>query len=301
MAQRQRTSTGDRPHLPNSGCLNNVFGLILTGVGTSDGYRCVVTLVLPPRLTQSAQSIRDAARLRGLRTVQLPTFEVPQDLVAEHVHAGPSFADVVAPVLGIALLEAPAGWLAGLPSEFIRRDIQIMPIDAAYALRRPIFVKSPNDKSIRAMIYADGSRLPGRDSVESDTPVLVSDVVSFDTEVRLHVLDRVVVAASRYAESGQLSLGDAPGDAVGFGTDLLAAGGDTLPGAIVVDVGLVDGAWAVIEANAAWASGCYTADPGVVLDVILRAAGPTNAVTDHDRRFLRRTQTTVVHQKGPLP
>jgi hypothetical protein len=127
-----------------------------------------------------------------------------------------------------------------------------MPINAAYALRHPVFVKSPNDKSIRAMIYTDGSRLPDRDTVKSDTPVLVSDVVRFDTEVRLHVLDRDVVAASRYAEFGQLSLGDAPRDAVAFGTDLLAAVGDTLPSAIVVDVGLVDGAWAVIEANAAW-------------------------------------------------
>ena len=59
-------------------------------------------LVLPPRLTASAESIRDAARLRGLRTIQLPTFEVPPGLLAQHVHAGPSFADVVAPVLDIA-------------------------------------------------------------------------------------------------------------------------------------------------------------------------------------------------------
>ncbi|GLZ34753.1 hypothetical protein Lesp02_69400 [Lentzea sp. NBRC 105346] len=244
-----------------------------------------MTLVLPPRLTASAEAIRDAARRRGLTTVQLPTFDVPGDLRATNLHAGPSFADVVAPKLGIVLLEAPAGWLTELPGELTRRDVRLTPIGEAYAIRHPVFVKSPNDKSIKAMIYADGSRLPGPDAVERDTPVLVSEVVRFDAEYRLHVLDGSVVAASRYAEDGRLSLGTDTVDAEKFGADVLAA--TTLPSAIVVDVGRIGGDWAVIEANAAWASGCYVSDPDRVLDVVLRAAGPAAAVGDHDRRFLR--------------
>ena len=64
--------------------------------------------------------------------------------------------------LGIALLEAPANWLATLPGEFTRREIRAVPLREAYALRRPVFVKSPNDKGITARVYADGSRLPVR-------------------------------------------------------------------------------------------------------------------------------------------
>ncbi|MBP2479226.1 hypothetical protein JOF53_008098 [Crossiella equi] len=228
-------------------------------------------LLLPPRLTASADAIRDAARRRGLDVVQLPSFELPEGLVARHVHAGPSFADVVAPALGIALLEAPEDWLARLPRELTRRAVRAMAIREAWGLRRPVFVKSPNDKSIRAMIYTDGTKLPGADAVDPGTPVLVAEVVRFGVEVRLHVLDRAVVAASRYATGGQRDLGPAPREAVAFGAELLARFGDGLPSAIVVDVGTVDGEWAVIEANAAWASGCYTADPEVVLDVVLRA------------------------------
>ncbi|MEU7923213.1 hypothetical protein [Micromonospora zamorensis] len=41
----------------------------------------------------------------------------------------------------------------------------------------------------------------------------------------------------------------------------------------------IDGYWAVIEANAAWASGAYLADPDLVLDVVLQAASPTALVT----------------------
>lgn len=71
---------------------------------------------------------------------------------AVHLHAGPTFADAVAPALGIAPLEAPADWLARLPYAFTRREIRALPIGEAYLLRRPAFIKSPNDKSISALV-----------------------------------------------------------------------------------------------------------------------------------------------------
>ncbi|MFC9067883.1 ATP-grasp domain-containing protein [Streptomyces harbinensis] len=198
-----------------------------------------MTLVLPSRLTASARSIRDAAHRRGLPTVSLPSAAVPQGLSARHLHAGPTFADAVAPALGIALLQAPEDWLPALPQAFTRREIRALPLGEAYTLRRPAFVKSPNDKSVPARVYADGSRLPGP-------------------------------------------------DALAFGARLLAAVGDTLPSAVVVDVGRTAGGWAVVEANAAWACGRYTADADRALEVILRAAGPLSAFTGRDRPFVRR-------------
>ncbi|MGW1196631.1 ATP-grasp domain-containing protein [Streptomyces sp. NPDC002536] len=246
-----------------------------------------MTFVFPPRLTGSAQSVRAAVRRRGLPTAHLTSFTVPAGLRAEHLHAGPSFADVVAPVCGIALLEAPTDWLARLPRQYTRRDVLFMPIGEAYGLRRPAFIKSPSDKGIRAMVYADGSRLPGPDAVDPATPVLVSDVVVFTVEYRLYVLDGIVCTGSRYARGGELALGPLSDEAVAFGREVLAGLGSTFPSAIVVDVGMVDGHWAVIEANAAWASGLYTSDPDRALDVILRAAGPTGALVSRDLPFVR--------------
>lgn len=247
-------------------------------------------LVLPPRLTASARTLRDTARRRGLRTVQLPDRTVPEELRggSAHLHAGPSFADAVAPVLGIAPLEAPADWLARLPAAFVRREIRAMPLREAYGLRRPVFVKSPNDKGIPALVYTDGSRLPGPDAVDPGTVVLVSDVVRFDEEYRLYLLDGQVVTGSRYAVSGRLHMAPLTAAAHTFGTDLLAAAGHTLPSAIVVDVGRTDDRqWAVIEANAAWASGCYGSDPDRALDVVLRAAGPAAQLAERDGAFVR--------------
>ncbi|MGW2632995.1 ATP-grasp domain-containing protein [Streptomyces chattanoogensis] len=246
-----------------------------------------MTLLLPPRLTDSAATLRDTARRRGLRTVQLPTFALPGGLRATHLHAGPSFADAVAGPLGIAPLEAPARWLADLPRDLVRREIRALPLREAHALRRPVFVKSPNDKGIRAMVYADGSRLPGSDAVDPGTLVLVSDVVSFAAEYRLYLLDGEVCTGSRYAEDGRLRLGPLSRDAAAFGAELLERCGATLPSAIVVDVGRLDGHWAVIEANAAWASGRYTSDPDLALDTVLRAAGPVERVAARDLPFVR--------------
>jgi hypothetical protein len=246
-----------------------------------------VTLVLPPRLTTSAQALRDAAHRRGLPTVQLPTFAVPADVRAAHLHAGPSFADAVAPALNIALLQAPEDWLARLPREYTRREITFGPIREAYNLRRPAFIKSPNDKRIPALVYTDGSRLPGPDAVDPHTPVLISDVVEFAVEYRLYLLDGTVHTGSQYAQQGRLSPGPLSKGAAAFGAELLAECRDTLPSAIVVDVGMTDGHWSVIEANAAWASGMYAADPQRALDVVLQAAGPTDAVISRDQPFLR--------------
>ncbi|ARF54046.1 ATP-grasp domain-containing protein [Streptomyces gilvosporeus] len=245
------------------------------------------TLLLPPRLTASAETLREAARRRGLHTVQLPTFAVPDGLRATCLHAGPSFADAVAAPLGLAPLEAPADWLAELPRDLVRREIRALPVREAYALRRPVFVKSPNDKGIRAMVYADGSRLPGPDAVDPQTLVLISEVVTFAAEYRLYVLDGEVRTGSRYAEDGRLSPGPLGPDAAAFGAELLARCGDGLPSAIVVDIGLLDGNWAVIEANAAWASGRYTSDPDLALDVVLRSAGPAAHLAPRDRPFVR--------------
>lgn len=259
------------------------------------------TLVLPPQLTTSARRLRTTALRRGLRVVEATASAVsagagrPEwaastggDAHAVHLHAGPSFADVVAPALGIALLEAPADWLARLPRGLTQREIRAMPLGEAYRLRRPAFVKSPNDKGIPALVYADGSRLPGPDAVDPATVVLVSDVMAFTVEYRLFLLDGAVHTAGQYAEAGRLRLGPPGLAALAFGREVLAAAGDGLPSAVVIDIGRDDqGRWAVIEANAAWASGCYGVDPGRALDTVLRAAGPATDLSPPDRAFVR--------------
>ncbi|MDF9807898.1 hypothetical protein M2436_006445 [Streptomyces sp. HB372] len=45
--------------------------------------------------------------------------------------------------------------------------------------------------------------------------------------------------------------------------------------------------WAVVEANMAWFSTVYAADPDRALDVVLRSAGPGSLVQERDLAFRR--------------
>jgi hypothetical protein len=255
-------------------------------------------LVLPSRLNSTAVLLAESAARRGMAVEQLPASGVPDRLgtaTNTHLYGGPVFADAVAPGLGVALLEPADDWLTRLPYAYTRRDITLTTLGDARWLRTPMFVKPPRDKTLAADVYADGSRLPD-DRHPADTAVLVSDVVTFLVEYRLFVLDGTVHAASRYARFGRLDPAplnaDPHRDAVlGFGAVLLNSCADSLPSAVVVDVGLTsdpdrgDEHWAVVEANMAWFSMSYAADPNRVLDVVLRSAGPRHRLADRDRAF----------------
>ncbi|MBW8804985.1 MAG: ATP-grasp domain-containing protein [Catenulisporales bacterium] len=260
------------------------------------------TLVFSPRANDTSHVLAVAAYRRGLLTEHLTGWRVPDGFTVggpAHLYAGPLFADAVAADLGVALLEPPDDWLTRLPRWAVRRGIRMLTMAEAWELREPAFLKPPNDKSFSARLYRDGTQLPGADAVDSDTPVLASDPVRFTVEFRLYVLDGEVVAGAQYAIDGDLDIEPLDGHelaerVLGFAEDVLQGAVDTLPSAVVVDVGLIadaDGrggtAPAVIEANAAWASGHYAADPERVLDVVLRAAGPETEVGARDRTFLR--------------
>ncbi|MHA4779665.1 ATP-grasp domain-containing protein [Streptomyces sp. MSC1_001] len=212
-------------------------------------------------------------------------------------YGGPVAGARLAGRLGCALLEPADDWLAQLPEEFTGREIRVATVDDARAIERPTFVKPPRDKSFPADIYADGSRLPA--DLDPTTAVLLSEAVTFAAEYRLFLLDGQIAAGSRYAVFGRLdpcpldALGAAAVEIADFVDRLVAAAGAALPSAVVVDVGqLLDPyrpghRWAVVEANMAWFSHAYAADPARVLDVVLRAAGPRERVEPRDLPFVR--------------
>ncbi|MFF2045182.1 ATP-grasp domain-containing protein [Kitasatospora sp. NPDC058170] len=277
-------------------------------------------LLLAPRINETGLQLLTAARRRGLRAHTAAAWRVPEGLLGPHrsgggdgpapsvhLYGGPLFGDAVGGALGLALLEPPDGWLTGLPFELTRRRVACVPLAEARRLRRPAFLKPPADKFFPARVYPDGSGLPGPDVLDDAMPVLVSDVVRFRREYRLFVLDGAVRTAARYALDGELSVAPLDEDpyregVLGFAAEVLAASAGSLPSAVVVDVGLLDDgtggpdgpggpgggpAWAVVEANAAWASGGYACDPAAVLDVVLRAAGPATALAQADRPYCR--------------
>ena len=240
--------------------------------------------------TSTAGLLTEAARKRGMEVREGGDLRGLEGRTV-HWYGGPAAAERVATQLGIGLLEPPDDWLVGLPEEFTGRRIELTTISEAWSVREPRFVKPPRDKTFPAAVYSDGSQLT--QSVGPDTPVLMSEVVSFAAEYRMFVLDREVVTGSRYSVHGRLEVGPLEREAREFAVRLLDASGNDLPNAVAIDVGLIQDrstgrkTWAAVEANMAWFAHCYAADPERVLDVVLKATGPRDQFSPEDKAFLR--------------
>lgn len=258
-------------------------------------------LALATHRSTTAALLADAARRRSMEVAVLPVGAVPdrcRERDDAHYYGGPRFGARVARALGVALLEPDDGWLDGLPYAFTGRRVSRVPLSEARRLPGPLFAKPPTDKSFPAAVYGSGADLPP--AATGDPLVQVSSVVTWAEEFRLFLLDGEIRTGSRYAVHGLLDAAPLAGDpqesAVrAFVRRLTASCGDTLPGAVVVDVGRISpparsaGAvsWAVVEANMAWFSNVYAADPGGALDVVLRSAGPVGLVSERDLEFWR--------------
>lgn len=160
-----------------------------------------------------------------------------------HYYGGPRFAARVADPLGVALLEPHDGWLDGLPDAFTGRSVSRVRLSEARRRTGPLFVKPPTDKSFPAAVHPDGACLPQSPPGSGDPLVQISEVVAWEDEFRLFLLDGEIRTGSRYAVRGRLDpapLAGHPEEAAvhAFRPLRLAEEcGDTLPGGVVVDVG----------------------------------------------------------------
>ncbi|MGW0788591.1 ATP-grasp domain-containing protein [Streptomyces sp. NPDC002911] len=259
-------------------------------------------LALAPHRSVTAALLAGAARARGMDVTVLPQDGHPARPPADtrtHYYGGPHFAASAVGRLGAALLEPADDWLDALPYAFTGRHVRCLPLGEARRTPGPLFMKPPTDKSFPAAVYADGSALPVPAGSQDDPFVQVSEVVTWVKEFRLHLLDGEIRTGSQYATFGRLDVAPLTGHADepavrAFAGALAEAYADTLPSGVVLDVGLMrrdgaagEGRWAVVEANMAWFSNVYAADPARALDVVLRSAGPATAVRARDTRFRR--------------
>jgi hypothetical protein len=261
------------------------------------------TLVLSPRLTSDSVRLERAAHDSGWGTYRARRYQLPEDLEDPVVYGDIVFCDVMARELGLGLLEPSNRWLAELPLEYLQRTVRAMShVDLKHAVDSRHFVKPANDKVFEAGVFEHGAHVPHR-YIDPRTPVLVSDVVFFNMELRCYVLDRRVCTAGVYAfvdenrsEGRERQLYENGLEWMG---KFLLDNEIEMPSAVVIDVGFnPEFGWAVVEANQAYASGLYvggfvtdSASPGcdltAVLPVLERSGGLRQKVTAEDEKWLR--------------
>ena len=112
--------------------------------------------------------------------------------------------------------------------------------------------------------------------VDPGTPVWLSPPSAIDAEVRVWMIGGAPAAASTYRVGGEHRR-DARHALVAPAVERARELHETWhPGRhYVVDLGLVDGAWRVVEYNPIHSSGWYDADPGAVLEAFMAAETAT--------------------------
>jgi hypothetical protein len=256
------------------------------------------TLILSPRYTPDSIALRDAALELGWSVERLSSWRVPVHLEECNAvpYGEPLFAAVVAEPLQLALIEPRLSWVAEIPFDLRRRELQFTNLATARTLERPRFLKPADDKAFPAKVYGSGGELPSNEMLGASTPVLVSEPVSWEAEFRCFVLEKQIAAISVYSRWGELAESEDGNwtasdlelkQAADFASGVLCDSRVSFPPAGVLDVGIIkDMGWAVVETNACWGSGIYGCDPCRVLETLARAWVKKTALSDADRRWV---------------
>lgn len=205
----------------------------------------------------------------------------------------PLFVALVAQSFNLALIEPPFSWLTELPHEFVKRAVEFTTLEEARKLERRVFAKPADDKCFPAKVYNSGAEIEASSLLPKNSPVILSDEVTWKYEYRCFILDRQVVCSSLYSHYGGL-VDDAFVEAdsiveqrAEFLAQFLKCESVALPPAVVVDVGIIEGrGWAIVEANPAFGAGIYKCDPAKVLPVLARSLMPIAQLSAADQAWI---------------
>jgi hypothetical protein len=264
----------------------------------------MTTLILSGRYTPESIALWKSAKPPEWRVERIPQWQVPKlDGDDFAVYGEPLFAAHVCSELGLSLLEPRLDWIAKLPAELRNRNIQYTTLVEARTIQKASFIKPADNKIFEARVYANGAELPPAGIFPENEPVLIAEPVPWDVEFRCFVLDGNVQTLSPYWRNGHSAQTDEeqwPANdeeteaALAFAGSVLTSHRDTLPPAVVLDVGVIrDRGWSVVEANPAWASGFYGCEAEQILPVLKRCCHRKSKLTKEDQRWvLERTKSS---------
>lgn len=259
----------------------------------------MLSLILSPRYSEDSIALWRAAQEEGYKVHRLQSWRVPSELEFIDnvtVYGEALFAAAVSQQLSLSLLEPHFQWLSEIPFDYKLRQVDFMTLGEASKISSKKFIKPADDKNFPAKVYKHGQEIPNLRTLSLLTPTLVSDEVNFEIEFRCFILEGELKTFSPYSVNGVLAknlegiwqASDNQYKAANkFITKVLRELSNTLPPAVVVDVGEITGkGWAIVEANPAWASGIYGCAPKEVLKVISRTSIKTDKLSSEDKKWV---------------
>lgn len=190
--------------------------------------------------------------------------------------------------IGLAgsLMAPGQDWLSTVDSSLVGREIVTQPLSAMpYGIQ--LFAKPAEAKidAIKAGLY----KREYIDTVyqEQDIPVdtllqWTTTLMDMNHEHRFFIANREVMTGSPYLIDGQVYDGYMTSpryeEAVKFAEFAVKELGENQPPAYTLDVAFDEksGKWIIVEANPAWSSGIYGADPSSMIDVLDIACNNTD-------------------------
>lgn len=169
-----------------------------------------------------------------------PTFE-PSTV---RVYGADAFCLVLQQKLGLTLCSPSDDLLLQVPTKFLNRQVTRQTLGEMLSGTLPAFIKPVIPKQFRGTVYESNDALAVEcRGLPPDTPVFVSEPVSFTAEARSFVLDGLVLDAALY---------EGKAETVGAAKFVEALTNSmSLPRAVVVDVGFIDTrGWAVMRHGA---------------------------------------------------
>jgi len=251
----------------------------------------MTTLVVSSLDLRAARPLRLAAEKRGWKVMDFDKARRRTLRGPIVVYSGTDWVDAICRNLSITLDEPAWDLLARLPYGLRLRHVEMTTAEALnhYSKRQFIKPADPRRRVFDAGVYESYERIPRRELFAENFPILVSEPVEFVAEYRLFIVGARIAASSPYMLSGRpiwkpFGSGGKPADVKqllgGFVLRLNAACESLLPGAYVVDVGLIEGrGWAVVEFNPVWCSGILGAKPDDVLNALQAAVISTPRTT----------------------
>ena len=229
------------------------------------------TLLIPAKADLERDPVAATWETMMGPVMRLDRFWDPPDMdnSAARLYGNDTFCLVLAEVLGLELVSPPDDLLIGLDRGWLGRDVAVAKLSEVGSIEFPKFIKPLVPKQFRAGVYgASGALLREANGLDGSTLLQIADVVAIEAEARCFVLNQRVVTAAFYEGAGD------PEAICRFVDDL--AQEVVLPTTVVIDVGVIEGDLAVIEANATWGAGLNGCDPVAVvrcLDAAVRASG----------------------------